>query len=578
MFSTQIEEQTKHDLLLMESIAIPISFFVLVWVFGGLVAAALPVVVGVMTIVGSLAALKFIAYGTEVSLFALNLCVGLGFALALDYTLLIVSRYRDELADGRSRDDALVTTLVVAGRTVLYSAITVAMSLVALVLFPTPMLRSLAYAGIAAVGFAAFAAIIVAPAAIVLLRDRLNALDVRKLIRREFRADRPVEDRFLYRTTRFVMRHPFPVATAVVVLLLLLGAPFLNLKLGSPDDRMLPESASARQVGDQLRDDFAINEASAVTVVIPDVTGLAPEALHHYAAQLSGVASVSAVSAPLGTYVSGAIAGPPSDGGGQADGSAFMTVTTTAPALSDESDDQLERLRAVATPEGRSVLFTGMAQGNRDNVESITKPLPWVLGTMVVTVLVLLFLLTGSLVIPIKALALGGLSLTATMGALVWIFQEGHLGALGTMSTGTLSMFLPVPLLCFAFALSMDYEVFLVSRIREYWLETERTQVDNEECVMLGVTRSGRVVTAAALLMAIPFAAQIGGQVALIRMFGVGLTIALLADATLIRMALLPAFMQMLGRWNWWAPRPLVRLHERLHRGRIPASADRQPD
>ncbi|MDZ7883183.1 MAG: MMPL family transporter [Mycobacterium sp.] len=577
MFSTQIEEQTKHDLLLMESIAIPISFFVLVWVFGGLVAAALPVAVGVMTIVGSLAALKLIAYGTEVSLFALNLCVGLGFALAVDYTLLIVSRYRDELADGRSRDAALVTTLVVAGRTVLYSAITVAVSLVALVLFPTPMLRSLAYAGIAAVGFAAFAAIIVAPAAIVLLGDRMNALDVRKLIRRESRASRPVEDRFLYRTTRFVMHRPIPVATAVVVLLLMLGAPFLNLKLGSPDDRMLPESTSARQVGDQLRDDYVINEASAVTVVIPDVTGLAPETLHRYAAQLSGVAHVSAVSAPVGTYVSGAIVGPPSDGGGEADGSAFMTITSTAPALSDGSDIQLEQLRAVATPGERSVLFTGMAQGNRDNVESITKPLPWVLGTMAVTVLVLLFLLTGSLVIPIKALALGALSLTATMGALVWIFQEGHLGALGTTSTGTLSMFLPVPLLCFAFALSMDYEVFLVSRIREYWLKSERTQADNEESVVLGVTRSGRVVTAAALLMAIPFAAQIGGQVALIRMFGVGLTIALLVDATLIRMALLPAFMQLLGRWNWWAPGPLARLHERRHRGRIPASPGRHP-
>lgn len=577
IFASQIEDQTKHDMLLMESIAIPISFFVLVWVFGGLIAAALPVAVGIMAIVGSLAALKLIAYGTEVSLFALNLCVGLGFALAVDYTLLIVSRYRDELADGRPRDDALVTTLVAAGRTVFYSAITVATSLLSLVLFPTPMLRSLAYAGVAAVGFAAFAAVIVAPAAIVLLGDRMNSLDVRKLVRRTSRDDRPVEDRILYRTTRFVMRHPIPVAAAVVILLLVFGAPFLNLKLGTPDDRMLPTSASARQVGDQLRDDYATNEAWAVTVVIPDAAGLPADALHRYAAQLSGVAGVSAVSSPGGVYVSGAKVGPPSDGSGVADGSAFMTVSTTAPALSDESDAQLTQLRAVAVPAERSVLFTGVAQGNRDNVESVTKPLPRVLAALAVTVFVLLFLLTGSVVIPIKALALGALSLTATLGALVWIFQDGRLGALGTTPTGTLSTFLPVPLLCFAFALSMDYEVFLVSRTREYWLKSERTQADNEASVVLGVTRSGRVVTAAALLMAIPFAAQIGSQVALIRMFGVGLTIALLIDATLIRMALLPAFMQLLGRWNWWAPSPLARLHGRLRRGRLSAPPEPSP-
>ncbi|WP_448448838.1 MMPL family transporter [Mycolicibacterium sp. XJ775] len=577
VFSTQIEEQTKHDMLVMESIAIPISFFVLVWVFGGLVAAALPVAVGVMAIVGSLAALKVIAYGTEVSLFALNLCVGLAFALAVDYTLLIVSRYRDELADGRSRDDALVTTLVAAGRTVLYSAITVATSLLALVLFPTPMFRSLAYAGVAAVGFAAFAAVVVAPAAIVLLGDRIDALDVRNLIRRTSRADRPIEDRVLYRTTCFVMRHPISVVAAVAVLLLVLVAPFLNLKLGSPDDRMLPESASARQVGDQLRGEFAADEVSAITVVIPDAAGLAPDELDRYAAQLSGVAGVSAVSAPVGTYVSGATAGPPSAGGVGTDGSVLLTITSTAPALSEESDIQLDQLRAVAAPAERSALFTGMAQGNRDNVESVTKPLPWVLATLAMTVFVLLFLLTGSVVIPIKALALGALSLTATLGALVWIFQEGHLGALGTTPTGALSTFLPVPLLCFAFALSVDYEVFLVSRIREYWLKSKRTQADNEASVALGVTRSGRVVTAAALLMAIPFAAQIGSQVALIRMFGVGLTVALLVDATLIRMALLPAFMQLLGRWNWWAPGPLVRLHERVHRGQIPSPTERYP-
>nr|WP_235660812.1 MMPL family transporter [Mycolicibacterium senegalense] len=577
VFASQIEQQTKHDMLLMESIAIPISFLVLVWVFGGLVAAVLPVAVGVTAIVGSLTALKLIAYATDVSLFALNLCLGLGFALAVDYTLLIVSRYRDELGDGKARDDALATTLVAAGRTVLYSAITVATSLLALVFFPTPMIRSLAYAGIAAVGFAAFAAMVVSPAAIALLGDRINALDVRKLVRRAPSGGCRDEEKNLYRTTRFVMRHPVSVGGTVVVLLLALGAPFLSLKLGSPDDRMLPKSSSARHVGDQLRDDFSSDEASTITVVIPDAAGLPPDALHRYAAQLSGVAGVSAVSAPVGTYMSGMMAGPPAAGSIGADGSVLMTINSTAPALSEQSDGQLEQLRAVAVPAERSVFFTGMAQGNRDNVEAVTKPLPRVLAALSVTVFVLLFLLTGSVVIPIKALALGTLSLTATLGALVWIFQEGNLAALGTTPTGTLSTFLPVPLLCFAFALSMDYEVFLVSRIREYWLKSGRTQADNEASVVLGVTRSGRVVTAAALLMAIPFAAQIGSQVALIRMFGVGLTIALIVDATLIRMALLPAFMQLLGGRNWWAPGPLARLHGRLQRSRISAPPEPSP-
>ena len=575
MFASQVEDQTKKDLLLMESIAIPISFLLLVWVFGGLIAAALPVAVGIMAIVGSMAALKFIAYSTEVSLFAVNLCVGLGFALAVDYTLLIVSRYRDELADGKSRDDALVTTVVTAGRTVLYSAVTVAMSLAALVLFPTPILRSLAYAGIAAVGFAAFAAVIVAPAAIAVLAERMNALDVRKLLGRQPPADRPTEDRFFYRTTRFVMRRPIPIAVAVVALLLVLGAPFLNVKLGIPDDRMLPDSASARQVGDQLRNDFATDENSAVTIVIPDATGLPPDELKRYAAQLSGIDDVSSVSSPVGAYLAGALVGPPHDASRTADGTAFLTIDSTAPALSERAEAQLDRLRSVAAPADRSVLFTGMAQGNRDNIDSVTTPLPWVLATMAVTVFVLLFLLTGSVVVPIKALVLSLLSLSATFGALVWIFQDGHLGAFGTTATGTLSTFLPVPLFCFAFALSMDYEVFLVARIREYWLKSARTQADNEESVALGVTRTGRVVTAAALLMAIPFAAQSGGQVAMIRMFGVGLTIALLVDATFIRMILLPAFMQLLGRWNWWAPAPLVRLHERLNRDQTPVPPQR---
>ena len=574
MTYVQINGQSEKDLLTMESIAIPLSFVVLIWVFGGLISAALPLAVGGFAILGSMAVLRAVTLITDVSIFALNLTVALGLALAIDYTLLIISRYRDELADGADRDRALVRTMATAGRTVLFSAMTVALSMVAMVLFPMYFLKSFAYAGIAVVLFAAVAAIVVAPAAITLLGDRLDSLDVRRLARWIFRRPdpvrKPIEQNFWYRSTKFVMRRAVPIGVAIVALLLVLGAPFLGIKWGFPDDRVLPHSLSARQVGDELRNDFAVDSARNVTVVLPDANRVAPADLDRYAAALSQVPDVSAVSAPGGTYVDGRPAGPPSMDTGVKDGSAFLTVGSTAPLFSDASETQLDRLHAVTPPDGQPVQLTGVAQVNRDSSEAITSRLPMVLGIIGVITFVLLFLLTGSVVLPLKALVLNVLSLTAAFGALVWIFQEGHLGALGTTPTGTIVANLPVLLFCIAFGLSMDYEVFLVSRIREYWLKSGLTRagevplaprVRNDESVALGLARTGRVVTAAALLMAISFAALIAAKVAFMRMFGVGLTLAVIADATLVRMLLLPAFMHLLGRWSWWAPKPLARLH-----------------
>ena len=568
MTYVQINGQSEKDLLTMESIAIPLSFVVLIWVFGGLISAALPLAVGGFAILGSMAVLRAVTLITDVSIFALNLTVALGLALAIDYTLLIISRYRDELADGADRDRALVRTMATAGRTVLFSAMTVALSMVAMVLFPMYFLKSFAYAGIAVVLFAAVAAIVVAPAAITLLGDRLDSLDVRRLARWIFRRPdpvrKPIEQNFWYRSTKFVMRRAVPIGVAIVALLLVLGAPFLGIKWGFPDDRVLPHSLSARQVGDELRNDFAVDSARNVTVVLPDANRVAPADLDRYAAALSQVPDVSAVSAPGGTYVDGRPAGPPSMDTGVKDGSAFLTVGSTAPLFSDASETQLDRLHAVTPPDGQPVQLTGVAQVNRDSSEAITSRLPMVLGIIGVITFVLLFLLTGSVVLPLKALVLNVLSLTAAFGALVWIFQEGHLGALGTTPTGTLVANMPVLLFCIAFGLSMDYEVFLVSRIREYWLKSGKTRADNDESVALGLARTGRVVTAAAMLMAISFAALIAAQVAFMRMFGLGLTLAVIADATLVRMLLLPAFMHVLGRWNWWAPKPLARLHDRI--------------
>jgi putative drug exporter of the RND superfamily len=521
--------------------------------------------------------LRLITLSTDVSVFALNLSTAMGLALAIDYTLLIISRYRDELAAGAAQDEALIRTVATAGRTVLFSATTVALSMAVLVLFPMYFLKSFAYAGVATVAFVAVAAIVVTPAAIVLLGPRLDALDVRRLTRRALRRPDPlhksVEQLFWYRSTKYVMRRTVPIGLAVVALLLLLGVPFLGVKWGFPDDRVLPRSASAHQVGDQLRSDFVDDSATTVPVVIPDARGLTPGDLERYAADLSRVPDVTAVTAPTGTFLAGDRVGPPAAATGLADGSAFLTVDSSAPLFSQASAAQLDRLHKVPGPAGRAVEMAGLAQINRDSVNAITTRLPWVLGLIAAITFVLLFLLTGSVVLPLKALVLNVLSLTAAFGALVWIFQDGHLSALGTTPSGTLNANVPVLLFCVAFGLSMDYEVFLVSRIREYWLQSgaarparptaAAARAANDQSIALGLARTGRVITAAALVMSISFAALIPAHVSFMRMFGVGLSLAVLADATLVRMVLVPAFMHVLGRWNWWAPKPLAWLHER---------------
>jgi RND superfamily putative drug exporter len=569
MVNLQVTEQSQHDLLLMESIAIPLSFLVLVWVFGGVFAAALPIAVGLTAIIGTLAVLRVTTFFTDVSIFALNLTTAMGLALAIDYTLLMISRYRDELAEGADRDEALTRTMLTAGRTVLFSATTVALSMGAMVLFPMHFLKSFAYAGVATVAFAALAAVVITPAVISLLGDRLDSLDVRRLVRRMLGraepAQRPVDEQFWYRSTKFVMKRAVPIGLACVVVLVTLGAPFLGVRPGFPDDRVLPQSASAHQVGDRLRSDFTNNFETAIPVLIPDAAGLSDPQIARYAADLSRVNDVSTVSAPMGAYVGGNLVGPPSAATGLASGSALLTVESTAPLFSERSTDQLDALHRVATPGNRTVEFAGTAQTNSDSVDAIVSRLPIVLGLIAVIMLILLFLLTGSVVLPLKALVLNVLSLTAAFGAMVWIFQDGNLGAFGTTSTGTLVANMPVLLFCIAFGLSMDYEVFLVSRIREFWLESpQRGVADNDESVALGVAHTGRVITAAALIMAISFAALIAAHVSFMRMFGLGLALAVLADATLVRLVLVPAFMHVMGRWNWWAPKPLAWMHQRV--------------
>ena len=557
----QIILQTEKDLKVMEAVAIPLSFLVLVWVFGGLVAAALPLAVGGIAIFGSMAVLRAISLATDVSILALNLSVAMGLAVAIDYTLLMLSRFRDERAAGAGRDVALVRTMVVAGRTVLFSAMTVALSMSAMALFPMYALKSFAYAGVAVFACAPVAAIIVTPAAIVLLDNRLDSLDLHRLmgrlLRRPTPAPRRVDQTFWRQLAMFAMRRAVPIAVAIVALLVALGVPFA-------DDWVLPSSSSPHVVGDQMRTQFTDDLAQNVTVVIPDANGVTSPQLDLYAAELSRVPDVSSVSAPGGTFVAGTTVGPPSAAAANTNGGAFFTVTSSAPVYSLSSETQLDHLHAVPGLDGRHVLITGTAQVNRDTANAITSRLPLVLGVIAAVTFVLLFLMTGSVVVPLKALLLNVLSLTAAFGALVWIFQDGHLGAFGTTATGTLAISIPVLLFCTAFGLSMDYEVFLVSRIREYWRTSSQTPADNDESVALGLAGTGRVISAAALIMSISFAALSATEVSFLRMLGVGLTLAVLADATLVRMLLVPAFMHMMGRFNWWAPKSLRRLHERL--------------
>ncbi|OBH57458.1 hypothetical protein A5687_23715 [Mycobacterium mantenii] len=577
----QINDQNQRDLLLMESIAIPLSFAVLVWVLGGVVAAALPIVLGALAIVCTMSVLRLISFATDVSTYALDLSIAMGLALAIDYNLLIITRYREELARTEDRDRALYRTMATAGRTVLFSATTVGLSMAVMALFPMYFLKSSAYTIVATAVIVAIAAVVVTPAAIVLLGPRLNTMDARRVMhrilhgQRSFRdpAHNPLVSQFWYRSTKFVLRRAMPVGLSVVVLLLLLGVPFLGVKWGFPDERVLPRSASARQVADMLDSDFANGLGTSVSVVVPDANGVTTGELRRYATELSRVPDVTAVTAPMGTFVAGKRVGPPAAATGMANGSAFFTVGSSAPLYSRASNTQLDRLHRVGGPAGRSVEMTGLAQINRDSVDAITKRLPLVFALIALITFTLLFLLTGSAVLPLQALVCNVLSLTAAFGAMVWIFQDGHLGALGTTPNGTLNANIPVLLFCIAFGLAMDYEVFLVSRIHEYWLASQairetpptpaQARHETDESTALGIAGIGRVVTTAALVMSISFAALIPAHVSFMRMLGLGLTLGVLVDATLVRMVLVPAFIHLMGRWTWWAPRWLSWLRDR---------------
>ncbi len=563
----QVNDQTKKDLALSEAVSVPLTAIALILVFGSLIAALVPLAIGILAIIETLAILRTLSTLTDVSIYAMNMTTALGLALAIDYSLFMVSRYREELRNGRDPADAIVATVRTAGRTVLFSALVVGLSMSAMIVFPMYFLRSFAYAGLAVVALAALASIVVLPACLALIGTRVNSLDLRAGVRRMFGrpepAPKPVERGFWYRLAGTVMRRPAVLGIAVTAIFLVLGAPFLKANFGYPDDRIINSNASARTVGDLLRSDFADNAAAGLVGVAPTTKG-SPAAIADYTATVSRIPGVESVTSPAGTFVDGKQAAPATPGltGTNGDGALFNVATHVDP-FSSRGTDLVHHLRDTKAP--WKVYYGGAAAFNVDAMSGLAGKLPLALGLIALATFIVLFLFTGSVVVPIKALVLNMLSLAATFGAMVWVFQEGHLsGLLGFTATGYLVANMVILMFCLAFGMSMDYEVFLLSRIREEWVKSGRTHADNTRAVQLGLARTGRIVTAAAALMAIVFAAMVGSKIGFMQLFGLGLTIAVLADATLVRGILVPAFMRLMGRWNWWAPMPLVRLHDRF--------------
>ena len=557
----EVGETIERDILRAEAIAIPITTVLLVLVFGSAVAASLPLLIGVLSVLGTFLTLHLLVKGVDVSVYSVNLATSLGLGLGIDYGLFMVTRYREELTR-RDRTAAIVATVRTAGRTVLFSAVTVLLSLSALLVFPLYFLRSFAYAGLAAVVFAALGAIVVLPAALAVLGHRIDSLDLRKPVRRLLRrpAPRPAQlDTGAWsRIALVVMRRPLPIATTVIVLLLVAAAPFRSVVFGLPDDRVLPASAEGYQVAEAVRQDFPSRDAQALQVVAPGADG--DVATTAYATALSRVDGVDRVDAATGSYVDGAQVGPASpqlDAGG----GTRLTVVPAVESYGPEGERLVADVRAVPSPLGE-VLVDGQAASLVDTKAALGARMPLALGLIVVSTFVLLFLFTGSVVLPLKALVLNLLSLCATFGAMVWVFQEGNLGFLvgSPVVTGTLDTTIPILMFCLLFGLSMDYEVFLLSRIKEVYDATG----DNTRAVAIGLQRTGKIVTAAAALLSIVFLAFVSSDITFIKLLGLGTALAVLVDATLIRGALVPAFMRLAGAANWWAPAPLRRLHDRI--------------
>nr|WP_069813215.1 MMPL family transporter [Streptomyces sp. TP-A0874] len=556
----EITDTTEQDLIKIEMITFPILIIVMLFVFRSAVATLVTLLVSGLTIVSVLLTLRVLILFTDVSVLATNVATGLGLGLGIDYSLILIKRYREQLALGMDTDEAIAASLRTAGRTVLFSAVTVALALAALLVFPFYFLRSFAYAGIPTALLAAFLAVTFLPALLKALGPRIEK--GRVLRRRTASAQRPETQNFWHRLALTVMRFPLPVAVAVIAVLLVLGAPFLDLRMSLQDERVLPTGTQSRQFGDEIRQHFDAQETQALNVVLSGTPGTADREVAPYAERLSRLPNVARVDSEAGSFADGNRIAPASAASARfgTDDSTYLSVVTQSQSLSEKGRELVADIRE--TPAPYDVQVGGPAAELTDSMKAMNDRLPLALVWIAVSSFIVLFLFTGSLLLPLKALILNCLSLSATLGVLVWGFQNGHLeGIVGDfVVTDSITWTVPVLLFCIAFGLSMDYEVFLLSRIKE---EYDRTG-DNRLAVAYGLGRTGSLITSAAVLIAIVFLGFVISGIVYLKAIGIGLALAVLMDATLVRGSLVPAFMRLFGRGNWWAPRPLRALHARI--------------
>ncbi len=539
--NAQVNSQVSHDLAHAELLAFPLIFLLSLLFFRSLVAALLPPLLGGLAILGTFFLLRVVSTFADLSVYALNLTTGLGLGLAIDYSLFIVSRYREEAARSGFGPRALTRTLQTAGRTVIFSSLTVAAAAASLTIFPQRFLYSMGIAGAIATLLSGVLALTVLPAVLALLGPRVNALSPARLRRAADSDALPATRGAWYRLAQFVRRRPGRIALATASALIALGIPFTQIKFITVDARVLPQNISARQVNDALNSQFPPNRTSPLEVVVGAPAG-SPR-VHAVAAQIARLSDVSAV----------APAQPASRS------TSLLAVAPVRGPLSASTVQLVKNVRAIHPP-----VYLGVAGETASYVDlehSLGTHLPAVLAVVVGATLIVLFLMTGSVILPLKAVLMNALNLSAVFGILVLIFQDGNLqGLLGYRSLGALDATQPILLFAIGFGLSTDYGVFLLSRIKE----ARDAGAPNSEAVALGLERTGRIVTAAALLFAVAIGAFATSKIVFIKELGLGAALTVLIDASVIRALLVPSLMELLGPLNWWAPRPLRRLHDRI--------------
>jgi uncharacterized membrane protein YdfJ with MMPL/SSD domain len=526
----QFIEQTNRDLIKAELIAFPLILLLTLMVFRSVAAAMLPVFAGGLALSATLLGLRAINIVYPVSIFAIAIATGIAVGLSLDYSLLLVSRYREELARGLDAHQAVLATVSSAGRTVAISSMTVAAAFTSLLVFPLGLLHSFAIGGISAAIFAGLVSLAVLPAILVLLGHRVNALAPRRWRRSAERAARPAKRGVWYRLARIVMAHPVAVAFAVSCALLAMGAPALGARLTGFDAIALPASASSHRFEERMKADFAHPLYDEVVVVAHGSESLIETILAQHMEKLSDVAAGEL------DYING--------------DSWMFSITTRSAPFSNASTHLVREIRALP----HHLAVTGSTADYLDTAASLRAHLPEAMAVLVATTLVLLFIATGSVILPLKAVVMNMLSLLAAFGLLVFVFQDGRLqGLLEYHGVGAVVLTQPILIGVGTFGILTDYGVFLLLRIKEGW----DSGLSNDEAVASGLERSGRIITAAALLFCVAVGALITARLAFVKEAAFGITVAVAIDATIIRALLVPSLMTLLGRWNWWRPRGL---------------------